>query len=146
MLIYLGSDHAGFELKNELKNFLEDLGYEISDLGPFKYNKDDDYPDFVKKAAKEVAKNKKSVGIVIGGSGQGEAITANRIKGVRAIVYYGGPVDILRLSKEHNNANILSLGARFLTLDEVKKAVKIWLQTEFSGAKRHQRRIEKIDK
>jgi len=97
--------------------------------------------------AKEVAKNpNKNKGIILGGSGQGEAMVANRIKGVRAVVYYGGPKKIIKLSREHNNANILSLGARFLTEDEAKKMVKLWLQTPFSNEKRHKRRIKKLEK
>lgn len=145
MKIYIGGDHAGFELKEELKTFLNNLGYEVEDKGPYQYNPDDDYPDFIKPVAQAVADEKDSFGIIIGGSGQGEAITANRIKGIRAAVYYGGPEEIIKLSKEHNSANILSLGARFLTVKQAKKAVKLWLKTGFSGAKRHQRRIEKID-
>jgi ribose 5-phosphate isomerase B len=145
-VIYVGGDHAGFEYKEKIKPFLFDLGYEVVDCGPFRYNKDDDYPDFVIPLAKKVVKNKNSVGIILAGSGQGEAIAVNRIKGVRAMVYYGGKKKILGLSKEHNNSNILSLGARFLTLKEVKEAIKIWLKAPFSGAKRHVRRLRKIDR
>lgn len=145
MKIYIASDHAGFKLKEELKTFLGGLGYKVEDKGPSKYDPQDDYPDFIKPAAKAVANEPGSLGIIIGGSGQGEAMAANRIKGARAAVYYGGPEEIIKLSKEHNNANILSLGARFLTLDQAKKAVKIWLDSSFKG-ERHKRRIEKLDK
>lgn len=145
MKIYIASDHAGFKLKEELKTFLGGLGYKVEDKGPFKYDPQDDYPDFIKPAAEVVANEPGSLGIIIGGSGQGEAMAANRIKGARAAVYYGGPEEIIKLSKEHNNANILSLGARFLTLDQAKKAVKLWLDSYFKGEKRHKRRIEKLD-
>lgn len=145
MKIYIGGDHAGFELKNEIKIFLQKLGYETEDLGPRNYDPADDYPDFASKVAKAVFENNNSLGIIIGGSGQGEAISANRTKGIRAAVYYGGPEEIIKLSKEHNNANILSLGGRFLTIEQAQKAVKLWLETDFSVEERHQRRIEKID-
>lgn len=144
MRVYLASDHAGFELKNKLVEFLKSEGYEVEDLGPTEFNPDDDYPDFVNPAAEKVSSDPASLGIVIGGSGQGEAMVANKVKGIRAAVFYGGPVEIIKLSKEHNNANVLSLGARFLTEDEAKKTVKLWLETKFSGQARHVRRIEKI--
>lgn len=145
MKIYLGGDHAGFELKEKLKTFLNNLGHKIEDKGPYQYNSDDDYPDFIKPVAQAVADEEDSFGIIIGGSGQGEAMVANRIKGIRAAVYYGGPEEIIKLSKEHNNANILSLGGRFLTFEQAQKAVKLWLETGFSAEERHQRRINKID-
>lgn len=145
MKIYIGGDHAGFELKNEIKIFLQKLDYEIEDLGPHNYDPTDDYPDFASKVAKAVSENNNSLGIIIGGSGQGEAIVANRMQGIRAAVYYGGPEEIIKLSKEHNNANIFSLGGRFLNAEQAQKAVKLWLETGFSGEERHQRRIEKID-
>jgi len=144
-MIYLASDHAGFELKKKLKIFLLELNYEIEDLGNTVYDEEDDYPDFIRVAAKKVSENSGSQAIIFGGSGQGEAITANRAKGVRAAVYYGGPLDIIKLSREHNDANILSLGARFLDEVEAKEVVKLWLETSFNKEKRHQRRIEKID-
>lgn len=161
MKIYLASDHAGFELKEELKKFLENLNYEIKDFGAYEYNPEDDYPDFIIPAVKALAEDvKNDVGsraIILGGSGQGEAITANRFKGVLAVVYYGPrleaklPGEIIKLSREHNNANCLSLGARFLSEDEAKIAVKLWLETPFpnpddSNYGRHERRIDKIDK
>src|SRR3990167_3486735 len=110
MRIYLAADHAGFELKDKLISFLKDLGYEVEDKGALSYNEDDDYPDFVKLIADEVGKDPKAKGIVIGKSGQGEAMCANRVKGVRAVVWYGGTDEPLKLSREHNDANILSLG------------------------------------
>lgn len=106
----------------------------------------DDYPDFIVPVAKEVAKNKNARGIIFGASGQGEAIVANRVKGVRVALYYGGNMEIVRLSRTHNNANILSLGARFLPKDEAIKAVKLWLNTDFRNEERHIRRINKIDR
>lgn len=146
MKIFIGSDHAGFKLKEALIPFLVDLGYEVGDKGAFSYDKEDDYPDFVRPVAEAVFEHPLHTrGIVIGGSGQGEAILVNRYKGVRAIVFYGGSEEILKFSRKDNDANILSLGARFLTEDEAKSAVKVWLETEFSGAERHIRRIEKID-
>lgn len=146
MKIYLGSDHAGFELKEVIKEFLISKKYDVEDLGALKYEAEDDYPDFIKPVAKAVSKDpERSRGIIFGGSGQGEAMTANRFKGVRATVFYGGPTKIIDLSREHNNANILSLGARFLTDDDAKVAVEFWLRTGFAGG-RHIKRIEKIDK
>lgn len=146
MKIYLGSDHAGYDLKEKLLQFLIDLGYEVTDEGPFSFDPEDDYPDHVSEVAKEVADSNREVrGIVIGGSGQGEAIVANRFKGVRAVVYYGGSGTIVRLSREHNDANIISIGARFVGEEEAKQAVKMWLETEFSKEERHKRRIAKLD-
>ncbi len=153
MKILISSDHAGFELKEKLKAFLNDLGYKIKDFGAYIFNENDDYPDFVKPLAKEISENSGDLGIILGGSGQGEAICANRFKGVRAVVFNGQykPVDgrevpnEIVLSREHNNANVLSLGARFLSFDEAKEAVMLWLKTPFSGDGRHVRRINKID-
>ncbi len=144
--IYIASDHAGFELKNILIDFLSALGYKVFDKGAFEYDEQDDYPDFVSKVAEEVSKKEGDVaGIILGGSGQGEAIVANRFDNVRAVVYYGGNDEIIKLSRQHNDANILSLGARFVDEEEVKKVVDLWLKTDFSNEERHIRRIEKID-
>jgi ribose 5-phosphate isomerase B len=145
MKLYIASDHAGFALKEKLKIFLGKLGYQLKDFGAFAYNSKDDYPDFVKPLAESLSKGAANAkGIIIGGSGEGEAMAANRYKGVRAAVYYGGSLDIVRLSRRHNNSNILSLGARFITHKEAQKAVRVWLETEFDGG-RHTRRIKKID-
>ena len=147
MKIYLGSDHAGYDLKEQLKKFLaEELDYEVTDFGAEVFDESDDYPDFIVPVAKAVANEKGSLGIILGGSGQGEAMVANRERGIRAAVYYGGPIEIITLSREHNDANILSLGARFLGVDNAKEVVKLWIETEFSCNQRHKRRIEKIDK
>ena len=143
--IILATDHAGFKLKEEIKNYLEKEGYEVEDMGANSFDKEDDYPDFIIPAAKKVAKEK-CLGIIFGGSGQGEAIAANKVKGVRAALYYGKNLDIVRLSKTHNKTNILSLGARFLSKEEAAKAVKTWLSTDFSNEERHIRRIGKISK
>lgn len=146
MIIYLASDHAGFELKEKIKKHLLEQGMEFEDMGAFSVDPDDDYPDFIIPAAQKVAENPDhNRAIVIGGSGQGEAIAANKVKGVRALLYYGGTLDIVRVARQHNNANVLSLGARFVTWEEVKEAIQIWCETEFEGG-RHERRVEKINK
>ena len=147
MKIYIASDHAGYELKQKLIEYLLDEDFDVSDEGTFEFDVQDDYPDFISKVAEKVSKDSKnSKGIILGGSGQGEAITANRFKNVRAVVYYGGDLDIIKLSREHNDANILSLGARFISVDLAKSAVDLWLDTKFSEDERHVRRIKKIDK
>jgi len=145
-MIYLVSDHAGFELKEEIKKFLKLKNIVYEDLGAHKFEAQDDYPDFILPAAKKVAENSNNKGIILGGSGQGEAVVANKVKGIRAVVYYGGPKEILKLSREHNNANILSLGARFLTKSDIPDIIETWINTEFFKAERHTRRIQKISK
>jgi ribose 5-phosphate isomerase B len=144
--IVLGSDHAGFELKEHVKEYLTKQGYHIVDKGAYSFDKEDDYPDFIIPVAKEVAKPSNSpLGIIFGGSGQGEAIAANRIKGARAALYYGHDLEIVKLSKTHNNSNILSLGARFLTNEDAIEAIELWLSTAYSKEERHTRRISKLD-
>lgn len=142
--IYIASDHAGFELKEQIKEYLKELGYLYEDKGAFSLNNEDDYPDFIIPVALSVSKDKNSLGIILGGSGQGEQISANKITGIRSILYYGGNLEIVRLGKSHNDANILSLGARFVSENESKEAVKVFLETPFSKEERHERRIEKI--
>jgi len=153
MKIFIGADHAGFEMKEALKPFLEELGHGVVDHGADEYNIEDDYPDFIIPVAKDVAQAEGALGIVIGGSGQGEAIAANRLKGVRAVVFNGQyeprdgrevPDEVI-LTREHNDANILSLGARFLSIDDAKRTVTKWLATPFSADARHVRRLEKVD-
>ncbi len=154
MKVYIGTDHAGYELKEKIKVYLDSLGYEVSDMGAFEFEKDDDYPDFVKPVALSVVNDKSSMGIILGGSGQGEAMSANKIEGIRCAVYYGNAgsqtditgniLGMISSVREHNDANILSLGARFLNEDEAKEAVKIFIETKFSGDERHIRRINKI--
>jgi len=163
MKIYLGSDHAGFELKEKIKVYLEELelGYEVQDFGAMNFVESDDYPDYIKQVAEAVSKDKSSFGIIFGGSGQGEAMCANRTSGVRAAVFYGqeepkkeidskkvkssDTFEIVKLAREHNDANILSIGARFVTEDEAKFACELFLSTKFSGDERHVRRIKKLD-
>lgn len=161
MKIALASDHAGYEQLKDLQEYLQALGHQCQNYGPQKLDPSDDYPDFVFKAADAVAKQICDLGIIIGGSGQGEAMAANRVKGIRCAVFYGpavakgsidaegnvshDPYEIIKLSRAHNNANMLSLGGRFLSLEEIKRVVKLWLDTAFSGAQRHQRRNDKLD-
>lgn len=147
MKIALSTDHAGFEATKQLQEFLTQSGRECVYFGPETQDPDDDYPDFIKPAAKAVADGECEVGIIFGGSGQGEAIVANRFRGVRCGVYYSSSdnYEILRLNKQHNDANMLSLAARFLDQSEIEQAVTVWLETPFSGEDRHVRRINKID-
>ena len=144
MKIFLATDHAGFELKEFIKSHLNVLNYEVEDCGALEMDPLDDYPDFIIPAAEKVAKDPNSRGIIMGGSGQGEAIAANRIKGIRAVVYYDGPIDIVTLSRTHNNANILSLGARFITQERAAEVIDLWLREPFEGG-RHKNRIDKLD-
>jgi ribose 5-phosphate isomerase B len=145
MKIYIGSDHAGFELKRELGLFLAEAGNEVVDCGPFQYDHEDDYPDYCAVVAEQVYRDQDAKGIVIGWSGQGEAMIVNRFPRIRCAVFYGGPKHVLTLSREHNDANVLSLGAHFLTSREARHAVELWLGTDFSEDERHIRRINKIE-
>jgi len=142
--IHLATDHAGLDLKNSLKDYLIKKKYLVEDHGAHEYDALDDYPDFIFPCAKAVARDLESRGIILGGSGQGEAMAANRVKGVRAAVFYNGPDEIIKLSREHNNANILSLGARFMSESEIYRVIEIWLNEPFEGG-RHVQRIEKLD-
>jgi ribose 5-phosphate isomerase B len=160
MTIYLAADHGGFALKESIKKHLLGSGMTVIDCGNDHYDAGDDYPDFIKKAAQLVHDNAGSRGIVCGGSGQGEAMVANRFSGVRCMLFYGpvmpkepldlggtvstDPFENLRTSREHNDSNMLSLGARLMTEAEALKAVDIWLQTPFTGEERHARRIAKF--
>ena len=144
MKIHIATDHAGLDLKNIIRDYLISKGHEVTDHGAHEYDALDDYPDYIFPCAKAVASDLESRGIILGGSGQGEAMAANRVKGVRAAVFYNGPVEIVKLSREHNNANILSLGARFMTEDEIYAVIQMWLDESFGGG-RHQRRIDKLD-
>ena len=145
MKIYIGTDHAGYEMKEELKKYLSKLGHEVEDMGAHELDPDDDYPDFIALVAEGVVAHEDSMGIVLGGTGIGEGIEANRLFGIRAAVYNGQPKRTVVLSREHNDANVLSLGARFIDLDEAKEVVSLWLDTEFSKKERHMRRIVKLD-
>lgn len=144
MDIFIGADHAGYDLKEKIKEWLAERGYRLQDMGAFRRDDGDDYPDMIKEVAKKVSTTPHAMGIVLGHSGQGEAIVANKFKGVRAAVYYGGPEEIVSLSREHNDANVLSLGASFLDDETTHRVVLIWLDTKFSAEPRHTRRIEKI--
>ena len=144
MKIHIATDHAGLELKNTIGDYLKEKGHDVTDHGAHEYDALDDYPDFIFPCAHAVAADKDSRGIILGGSGQGEAMVANRVKGVRAAVYYNGPNEIIKLSREHNDANILSLGARFMTEDKIYDILEMWFAEPFGGG-RHQRRIEKLD-
>ena len=142
--IVLATDHAGFDLKEDLKKYLIKNNFSIKDFGAHENDSTDDYPDFIFPCARAVASDPLSRGIILGGSGQGEAMAANRVKGVRAAVFYNGPIEIVKLSREHNNANILSIGARFMSEDEVRSVLDVWFNEPFGGG-RHQRRIDKLD-
>lgn len=146
MKIYFASDHAGFQMKNELLEFVRSLGYETEDCGAYEFDERDDYPEFIKKAAQKVSEDpENSRAIIMGKSGQGEAIVANRFPKVRTVVLYNFNEEIIRLSREHNDANTLSLAAGFLSIEEAKETVRLWLETPFSNEERHARRIKKID-
>lgn len=142
--VYLASDHAGYALKQALIPYIGTLGHDTEDVGAHEQLPEDDYPAYMLACAKRVSGEPGSFGIILGGSGQGEAMAANRITGARAAVFYGGSVDIPRLAREHNDANILSLGARFLGEDEAKEAVRVFLTTPFSGEERHIRRLSQF--
>lgn len=157
--VFVAADHAGFKYKETLKEHLELLGHEVKDCGAYTLDHDDDYPDFVLPLAKEVANTPGAFGIVLGGSGQGEAMCANRVPGIRAAVFYGqmrvndaldkeggfseNGYDAVRLSRRHNNANVLSIGARFVSVIEASEAVGEFLSTEYTAHPRHERRLAK---
>jgi len=146
-MLYLASDHAGFKLKLDVIAFLKQADIEFTDMGPFTYDALDDYPDFIFPAALKVAANPEiNKAIILGASGQGEAMAANKVTGIRATVYYGDPEEIITLSKIHNKANILSLGAKFIDKQQAIEIIKLWLTTDFTNEERHLRRINKISK
>lgn len=144
MKVFLGTDHAGFDLKEHIKAFLKKEGHEVVDEGALVFDKADDYPDFIAKAARSVAATQDSFGIVFGKSGAGEAIVANKIPGIRAVLCF--QPENAKLAREHNDANILSLGGGFITPQEAEEITKVFLETPFSNEERHKRRIEKIKK
>ncbi len=160
MKVYFASDHAGFDLKNVLMNFVRgELGHDVEDCGAFEKDPNDDYPEIVAAACRSIVRDigegTESRGIILGASGQGEAMAANRFLGVRAAVYYGGAgqqtdqsgisMDMLTSIRGHNDSNVLSLGARFLSENDAKHAVQSWLSAPFTGDERHVRRIGKLD-
>ena len=142
MRVHLGSDHAGFELKTHLITWLADHGYEPVDHGAFEYDADDDYPPFCVAAAEAAVAEPDSLGIVIGGSGNGEQMAANKVKGVRAALAWS--TETAALAREHNNAQVVSVGARMHTTDEATAIVETFLTTAWSSADRHQRRIDML--
>lgn len=163
MKIYLASDHAGFEFKNHIKEFLGKKGYDVTDCGPFVFDKNDDYPDFVSKAAGAVSKDpENNIGILAANTGQAEAMLANKYKNVRCALFYApataigtvdvtgrkssNPLEIINLAREHNDANMLSLSGKFMDITTAEAAIELFLNTPFPGDERHKRRIEKIKK
>ncbi|HSD98948.1 MAG TPA: RpiB/LacA/LacB family sugar-phosphate isomerase [Patescibacteria group bacterium] len=160
MKIYLATDHAGFSLKEIVKDYLTGQGHNVEDCGAHALDHNDDFPDFISKAAEKISANPYDKAIIFGGSGQAEMMLANKYPGVRAALFYSpkeavgavdvtgktstDPYEIIVLAREHNDANILSLGARFLTDEEALEAVRIFLTTPFSKAERHERRLAKI--
>lgn len=164
MKVALTTDHTGLaygEVYSQIRAFLAELGHEVHDLGPRELDMQDDYPDLIAPAARAVAAGACDAAIIMGGSGQGEAMAANRVAGVRCTLFYGtalakqpidaegrqseDPYEILRLSRQHNHANVLSLAARFLTPEEMKQAIRVWLDTPYSTDERHLRRVQKLE-
>lgn len=142
MRVYLASDHAGFDLKSFLLQRLTDGGFDAVDCGAFAYDAEDDYPAFCIEAGRRVVADPGSLGVVIGGSGNGEQIAANKVAGVRAALAWNP--DTARLAREHNDANVISIGARMHSEEEAAALVELFLSTAFSGAERHLRRIEQV--
>lgn len=144
MKVYIGTDHAGFELKEKVKAFLLKSDYKVEDCGAFQFNKIDDYPDFIGKVGEAVSKDPEARGIVFGKSGAGECIVANKYKEVRA--FLGINRENVELARQHNDANVLSLGSAFVSNEEACELAKLFLETQFSNEERHMRRIGKIRK
>ena len=146
--LYLATDHAGFALKEVVRTWLLGEDFAVTDVGAHQFDPDDDFVDYIQKAAQAVGvaeSSERIAAIIFGGSGQGEAMAANRIPGVRAAVYYGLTSEIVPLSRVHNNANVLSLGARFVADDEAKAVVWEWLHTPTSTDEKYHRRNAKLD-
>jgi len=142
MRIHIGSDHAGLELKAELIKHLTENGHDVSDHGPHEYDALDDYPDFCIPAAEAVAKDPSSLGIVLGGSGNGEQIAANKVKGIRAALAWS--IETAKLARDHNNANVIAVGGRMHEISLVKEIIDTFIASPFSHDERHLRRIKKI--
>lgn len=140
-MIFIASDHAGFKLKESVKNFLKKGSYIVKDLGPYRYNENDDYPDYAFKVSKEVLKTK-GKGILVCSSGQGMAMAANKLRGIMAAVVHSA--DEVRLSRLHNDSNILCLGSKFISAKKAQDIIAVWLKTKFDNEKRHVRRIKKV--
>ena len=160
MKVYLAADHAGLRMKAALLEHVHMMGHDVEDLGAFSFDPEDDYPDFVTPLAKQVVSEVGSIGIICAGSGQGEGMCANRVPGARAAVLYAlvpatealdkegarseDGYDVVRLARKHNDANILSIGSRFISMEEATEAVRVFIETPFSGDERHVRRIAKF--
>lgn len=160
MKIALATDHAGIEQLKQLEIFLTEQGHECVNFGPTALDPDDDYPDFIRPAAEAVAGGDCEVGVIMGGSGQGEAMCANRVPGVRCALFYGSvlpvaavdvsgrksedPYEIARLPRLHNHANMISFAARFVTVDDMRQVLNVWLGTDWDSHERHARRVQKL--
>ena len=142
MKIYIGADHRGFELKKELKKFLIEKGYEVEDAGAFKYDKDDDYPDFAEAVAEKVSKDDSARGILLCGSGTGMDAAANKVRGVRATLAFSK--EITRAARNDDDVNVISLPADFLKSEEAEEIAEIFLKTPFEAVERRVRRLQKI--
>ena len=145
--IHVATDHAGFDHKEAIVAWLVACGYIVVDHGAKSYDAEDDFPDFIALAAEAVSiRPEESLGLIFGGSGQGEAMVANRFPNVRATVFYGGPSDIIELSRAHNDANVLSFGARFVSIEEIKICIINWLKTPVLKEEKYRRRNQKIER
>ncbi|WP_030917827.1 ribose-5-phosphate isomerase [Streptosporangium amethystogenes] len=142
MRVYIGADHAGYQFKNHIVSWLKEHGHDVVDCGPFVYDAEDDYPPFVLRAAQGVVDDPGSLGVVIGGSGNGEQIAANKVRGIRAALAWSE--ETARLAREHNNANVVSIGARMHPEEDATRFVEVFLNTSYSGAERHNRRIAQL--
>jgi len=140
--VHVGGDHAAFELQQALVSWLTEHGHEVTDHGPREYAELDDYPVYVLRAAEAVAADEGSLGIVLGGSGNGEAMAANKVRGIRAALCYD--TQLARLAREHNDAQVISIGARMGSVEQATAMVEVFLATGFSGVQRHRRRIEMV--
>ncbi|WP_298747382.1 ribose-5-phosphate isomerase [uncultured Serinicoccus sp.] len=142
MRVHIGGDHAAYELQRDLVAWLAEQGHDVVDHGPLDHDPQDDYPVFVLRAARAVAQEEGSLGIVLGGSGNGEQMAANKVAGIRAGLAYNP--ELARLMREHNDAQVLSIGARMHSVEEARAMVEVFLATAFSGDPRHQRRIDMV--
>lgn len=144
--IHLATDHAGYDLKNEVALWLKESGYQVVDHGAHVSDPEDDFPDYIKLAAEAISKEPTARALIFGGSGQGEAMVANRYPHVRATVFYGGDEELIKLSRQHNDANVLSVGARFVTFDTLNRVLACWLTEPFSADPKYDRRNQKIER
>lgn len=140
MKIHVGADHAAFEMKNQLVAYLREQGHDVTDHGPAEYDPEDDYPMYVIPAAQAVAADDASRGLVLGGSGNGEQIAANKVPGVRAVLAYD--TETAKLGRAHNDARVVSIGARMTDNDTARRILEVFFTTDFTGEQRHQRRID----